>query len=144
MRPIIVTRSIKAPVERVFQTVADIQQFSKAVPRIVKYEFLSAVKSGVGTRFRETSVMKGKEATTELEVTEHVPNEHVRMVADSHGVVWDSVFTVKPEQERTELTLAMDARAYKFLPKLMYPLMYSIIAKSIANDMDSVKKFCEQ
>ncbi len=144
MRPIIVSRTIKAPIDRVFQTVADIQHFSKAVPRVVKYEILSPVESGVGTRFRETSRMKGKEQTTELEVTEYVPNEHVRMVADSHGVIWDSVFTVKPERDHTALTLAMDARAYKFLPRLMYPLMYKMIAKAVASDMDSVKEFCEK
>jgi uncharacterized protein YndB with AHSA1/START domain len=144
MRPIIVNRTIKAPIDRVFQTVANIQHFSQAVPRVVKYEILSSVESGVGTRFRETSRMKGKEQTTELEVTEYVPNEHVRMVADSHGVIWDSVFTVKPEQDHTALTLAMDARAYKFLPKLMYPLMYKMIAKAVASDMDSVKEFCEK
>jgi len=144
MRPIVVSRSIKAPVDRVFQTVAHIENFSRAVPRVVKYEILSSIQTGVGTRFRETSRMNGKEQTTELEVTEYVPNDHVRMVADSHGVIWDSVFTVKPEQDHTALTCAMDARAYKFLPKLMYPLMYKMIAKAVATDMDSVKEFCEK
>ena len=26
-----------------------------------------------------------------LEVTEYVEHEHVRMIADSHGTVWDSI-----------------------------------------------------
>jgi len=89
-----VKRTIHAPVELVFKTVSDINNFSKAVPHIVSAEILSDTKSGVGKRFRETRLMNGKETKTVLEVTEFVENDRVRMVADSHGTVWDSLFTV--------------------------------------------------
>src|SRR6185503_18070772 len=96
-----VTRTVNAPPEVVFRTVADIRQFSKAVPGVVKYEFLSEVQSGVGTRFRQTRVRDGKEATTELEVTEYVENARVRLVTDDkHGTVWDTVFAVRAEDDR--------------------------------------------
>ncbi|KAB2847196.1 MAG: hypothetical protein F9K45_00175, partial [Melioribacteraceae bacterium] len=70
MKTITVTKNINAPVEKVFNTVAHIEEFSKTVPHIVKVEFLTELKTGAGTRFRETRLMKGKEAATELEVTE--------------------------------------------------------------------------
>ena len=56
--------------------------------------------------------MKGKEATTELEVTEFIQNDRVRMVGDSHGTVWNTIFTVKPECGKTVLVVIMDAKAY--------------------------------
>ena len=99
----IVTRTIDAPVDVVFEAVSEIGNLPNTVPDIVNVEFLSDVKSGVGTRFRETRLMKGKESTTDLEVTEFIDNEHVRMVADSHGTVWDSVFAVKATRGQTEL-----------------------------------------
>jgi uncharacterized protein YndB with AHSA1/START domain len=138
-----VVRTIDAPVETVFRTVADINQFTKAIPHIVNVEILSEVQSGVGTRFRETRLMKGKEATTELEVMEYVENEHVRIVADSHGVVWDTVFTTKVNDGKTELTMVMDARAHKLSAKLMIPLAMGMIRKAVEGDMDSVKEYCE-
>ena len=46
-----ITRAIDAPIDSVFQTVSDINHFSKAVPRILDVEILSEVKSGVGTPF---------------------------------------------------------------------------------------------
>ncbi len=55
----IVRRTIHAPVESVFQILADIENYSKAVPDIVGVEMLSEVTSGVGARFRETRLMKG-------------------------------------------------------------------------------------
>ncbi|NIR47946.1 SRPBCC family protein [candidate division KSB1 bacterium] len=144
MSRITVTRTMDAPIYVVFKTIADIHNFSKAVPDIVKAEIISDVKSGVGTRFREIRLMNGKEATTELEVTEYVENERIRIVADSHGTLWDSVFTVKPADGLTELNLTMDAKPYKFLPKLMNPLMKGMIKKAVENDMDAVKTYCEK
>lgn len=143
MTRITVTRVIDAPLDVVFRTVADIREFSKAVPHIVNVEFVSAVQSGVGTRFRETRRMKGKEATEEFEVTEYVENERVRIVTDSHGTVWDSVFSVAPEDGGTGLTLTMDARAYKLLPRLMNPLIKGMIHRAVGEDMDLVKQYCE-
>ena len=143
MPRMIVTRTIEAPIDLVFTTVADITQFSEAIPHIVKVEFLSDVKFGVGTRFCETRLMKGKEATTELEVTKYIENNRVRIVADSHGTVWDTLFSVTSENESTELTLTMDANAYKLLPRIMNRLIFGMIQKAVAQDMDSVKEFCE-
>ena len=89
-----VTRRIDAPADVVFRAVAHIEQFSQAVPGILRVEFLSDVKSGVGARFRETRMMMGREASTELEVTEYVENERVRIVSEAGGALWDTVFTV--------------------------------------------------
>jgi ribosome-associated toxin RatA of RatAB toxin-antitoxin module len=144
MAAIVVTRSIRAPIDCVFKTVADIGQFSQAVPRIVKAEILSDVKSGVGTRFRETRVTNGKESTTDLKVTEYVENDHVRIVADSGGTIWDTVFTVRPAGDHTELTMAMEPRAYKLIPKLVNPVLGPMIRKAVEQDLDAVKIFCER
>ena len=144
MSQISVIRTIDAPVDLVFQTISDIRNFSKAIPDIVHAEILSDVQTGVGTRFRETRLMKGREATTELEVTEYVENDRIRIVADSHGTVWDSVFTVKSAQGQTTLELTMRANAYKLGAKLANPLMKSWLTKALESDMEAVKTYCEK
>ena len=87
--------------------------------------------------------MKGREVTEELEVTEYVPHEHVRIVADTNGTVWDTVFRVEPRGDQTELTITMDAKAYKLLPKLVNPLIKGMIQKAIGSDADAIKRYCE-
>lgn len=57
MTQTIVTRRIDAPIERVFDTVCDIGNFSQAIPDIVNVEFTSETRRGVGTRFKETRLM---------------------------------------------------------------------------------------
>jgi carbon monoxide dehydrogenase subunit G len=144
MSRIAVTRRIQAPLERVFQTVSNIEGFSEAVPDIVKVEFLSEQKTGVGARFRETRLMGGREASTILDVTEYVENERIRLVSDAFGTIWDSVFTVKQEGETTVLELTMDGKAYKLFPRLLNPLMKGAMTKALTSDMDAVKAHCEK
>jgi len=140
-----VSRTIQAPIETVFDAVAHIENFSKAVPHITKVEFLSDTRSGVGTRFRETRLMGSREASTELEVTEYVPNDHVRLVTDQAGTVWDTVFTVRPaDAGAVELTMVMDANAHRLMAKIMNPLIKGMIRRHIEKDMDAVKAYCEQ
>lgn len=143
MKPITTMRRIDAPLETVFQTVADIRNFSKAAPDITNVEFLTEQQSGVGTRFRETRMMNGREAQTELEVTEFVENDRIRLVSDAGGTVWDTVFAVKPVGNSTELTMAMEIRPYRWLAKLFMPLIRGTVVKGVERDLDCVKDYCE-
>ena len=144
MTTTVVCRTIHASPERVFEVVADVRNFQRAAPHVVKVEFLTDSEVGLGTRFRETRVMNGRQASTELEVTEYVANERVRLTADSHGTVWDSLFTVKPAGDgQTELRLVMEARAHKLLPRLVNPLIRGVVQKAIEKDLDAVKHYCE-
>ncbi len=138
-----VRKTINAPVDFVFRTVAEIDNYSKAIPHIVNVEFLSDVRNGVGSRFRETRLMMGREASTILEVTEYVDNERVRLVSDEGGTIWDSVFAVRPVDGGTELTLVMDAAPYTFKSRIITPIMKFVIRMGLVKDMDAVKEYCE-
>ena len=143
MPNVTVTRRIEAPADVVFRTVAHVEQFSQAVPGILRVEFLSEVKSGVGARFRETRMMMGREASTELEVTEYVENERVRIVSEAGGALWDTVFTVAPDGEGTALKMVMDARPQTLSARTLVPLILGTVQKAVEEDMDAVKSFCE-
>ena len=144
MANVTVTRRIDASADAVFRTVAHIEQFSQAVPHILRVEFLTEVKSGVGARFRETRMMMGHEASTELEVTEYVENERVRIASEAGGAHWDTVFTVAPDGEGTELKMVMDATPLTKSARMTLPLVIGAVRKAVEQDMDSVKAFCER
>jgi len=57
-------RSIRAPVSVVFTAVTDIADLPNTNPDFVGIEFLTEQTSGIGTRFRETRTMNGKEDVT--------------------------------------------------------------------------------
>jgi uncharacterized protein YndB with AHSA1/START domain len=144
MNPITTTRMINAPIDMVFKSVSDINVFADVLPHIVEIEILSDIKSGLGTRFRETRLMKGKEATTVLEITELEPNSLVRMVADEGGTIWDTVMATSEEGGQTKLTMVMEARPHKIMSRLITPMIMGMVAKAVASDMDAVKEYCEK
>ena len=143
MTSVSVKINIQAPIELVFQAVSEIDNLPNTNPDIIKIEFLSDTKSGVGTKFRETRLMNNRESLTELEITEFIENEHIRMVADSHGTIWDSTFTLRSVEPGTELTLTMTAKSHKFLPKLLNPLLKNVYKKGLEKHLTAVKIFCE-
>ena len=138
--------TIDAPPRVVFETVSDISNFSRAVPHIQRVEFLTDRKKGAGTRFRETRLMRGREATSELEITEFVENERVRFESDAGGAIWDSLFTVAPAATGagTRLELHMEARPYTLVSRLLGPLMKRLVGKAVAQDMEAVREYCEE
>ena len=143
MGRIATSRQIAAPVERVFDVVAHVENFREAVPDIVRVEYTSATRKGPGTRFKETRRMGRREATVELEVTEYEPNERVRIVSDAGGTVWDTTFRVTPSGGGTELSMVMDDRPHKLLARLFTPLVRPMVRKAVGRDMDAVQAFCE-
>ena len=93
-------------------------------------------REGGRERERATAREGKREATTELEVTEYVANERVRMVADQGGTIWDTLFVTKAVEDGSiELTMEMEARAYKLFAKLMNPLIRGMVQGAIERDM---------
>src|SRR5262245_44661539 len=131
MPRIVVEDSIDAPLDVVFATVSSPERYAAAVPSISKTEFLGELRHGVGTRFRSTRRMGGKQAATELDagadagnnvrlrvtadnsrqsvteltITECVDNERVRLTADSNNTVWETVYAVRRSGYLTVLTV---------------------------------------
>ena len=140
-----VQRTIAAPADLVFAAVADVEHFARAVEDIERVEFVSETRAGLGTRFRETRVMRGREATVELEITEFAPPERVRFLSEAGGVQWDTVFEVTAAGDgSTRLSMVMEATPLTFMARLFMPLMKGMVRKAIASDIDAVEAYCER
>lgn len=144
MGRIMVCRIIQSQPEVVFRTVADIRQFSKAVPGIIRHEFLSGIPYGMGARFSQTRVMNGKETTTELEVVEFIENSRIRLIADDgHGTLWDTVFSVEARGVGSSLSMVMETRSRHWIARVFVFLILGMVRRAVQRDMDSVREYCE-
>ncbi|MFT7680295.1 MAG: hypothetical protein ACI8QC_004301 [Planctomycetota bacterium] len=141
MTSIAAERVFKVSPESVFTAISDVPGLPNTNPEIVEVEILSTQTSGVGTRFRELRRMGKRELVTELELTEWDPPRSVRMLADTHGTVWDTLFTVSPVEGGTLLKLDMDARAHALLPRLLNPLMKGLFRKGLVKHLDALESY---
>lgn len=66
---------IAAPRAEVFEAFADLTNLANTVKAITQVELLTEGPIGVGTRFKETRVMFGKEASEIMEITQFKPHE---------------------------------------------------------------------
>ncbi len=143
MKTIESTRLIHAPIDQVFAVISDVEQFAAAVPQIKKVDYLSERRSGVGTRYRETRESNGKTQSIELEVTELVTCDRIRMVSDAGGAVWDTLFTVKQNGDAVELSMQMQVRPHHFVAGLFNRLIRGMVVKGVEADMDAIRAHCE-
>ena len=141
-------RTIHAPVERVWARATDIAGSPETISGISRVEMLSDGEFGVGTRWRETRTMIGREATEEMWVSAVDPGRSYTVEAESHGAHYVMTFTftgLGPQQ--TEAVLAFDARPQgtvaKVLARLTAPLAQRSVSKALRRDLDDLAAAAE-
>jgi len=77
-----VTEVLPGTPDRVFQALTDLDAAAQWMPGYVSIERTGDVRQGVGTRWRETRRMFGREATEEFEVTLYHPPTHLALRVD--------------------------------------------------------------
>ncbi|MEQ1826866.1 MAG: SRPBCC family protein [Pirellula sp.] len=137
--------TVQATRARVFEVLANAEEYSKAVPGIQRVEFLSTQRRGSGTRIRETRKMHGQEATAELEVTEFVEGQRIRLVTVAAGTTWDTLFEVNDQDTHTaNLKMTLLAIPKTLVSRLTTPLMLGLVRRGVESDMKAAKAYSEK
>ena len=96
----------------------------------------------VGTRYRETRLMNGKEAHAELEVVEYEPDQKYAMRNVTEGIETVYRYTFHPEADGTGVDLVCEVKAGG-LKKLMLPMVVSLLKKEDGDHLQRLKKVLE-
>ncbi len=142
-----VNQYVAAPPDVVFKYSTSIESWPDFIGGIDRVELLTDGPVGVGTRFRETRTMYGKESSEEMEITEFNPPSSYIVEAKSHGAHYVSRFDFEENDAGTLVTMFFDARPMNFLAKivglLMMPMMKKAVAKCVQEDLMDLKKYVE-
>lgn len=136
--------NIKANKATVFKAISTPKEFSKAVPKILEVEFLSEQHEGLGTKFRETREMNGKKSSVVLEVMGYEQDSSIQFVSKAGGTTWDSTFNLETKGDITQVKLTMDAKPHNIFARLMTGMISKMLQKALNEDLESIKKYCEQ
>lgn len=141
MASIEVTRTVAAPPEAVFDRASDFARTPEYVSAITHVEVLTDGPVGVGTRFRETRKVFGKEASEVMEVAEFERPERYVLFAQSHGSRYRTELRFLAVPGGTEVTMHFEATPVhvvaKLLSFLMKPLLRTL-ARQCARDLDEL------
>ena len=138
--------TIASPPARTFEVFTDLEQAARTIDGITSLEVLTDAPTGVGTRFRETRTMFGREATEEMEFTEFEPSRRYTVECDSCGAHWTSVYRFTPEGERTRVDVEMTVTPVSLMAKLMSPLSAAFsgtLIKCLKKDLEDLGRAAE-
>ena len=147
MGPITASKHFNAPLETVWEVMADLENAADRIQAIVKLEVLTDGPVGQGTRFRETRIMFKKEATEEMEVTVWDPPNSYTTEADGCGCHYTTVINCESDGDGTRVTMSMSIVPTSTFGKIMSALMGWMMkgagAKAFAKDLEDLKAFVE-
>jgi len=138
---------VEAPAGRVFPILCDLEGAPERIEGIKKIEVLTDGPFGVGTRWRETRVMFGKEATEVMEVVAMEPGRSYTVTAGSCGTRYETVMACEPRgADGCRVEFRFGWTPVSLGAKLMSPLgflMKGMLRKCIADDLADIKRGAE-
>lgn len=145
-----VHRAIAAPPDAVWAVFTDLPRSAERLTAVDAVEILSDGDGdgdfGVGTRWRETRTMFGKQATEEMEVTAVDPQRSYTVEAESRGTHYVSRFDFTPTGDSTDVTFTFSGEssgAMRVVGALMWPLLKGKMTQELRRDLDDLAGHCE-
>ena len=133
---------ISRPPQEVFDFITTSDNAPKVVQSVKSMVKLTEGPVGVGTRYRETRMMNGKEQHAELEVVAYEPNQKYAMRNVTEGIETVYQYTFHPEANGTRVDLVCEVKAGG-VKKLMLPLVVSVLKKEDGDHLQRLKTALE-
>lgn len=144
MKPIAQSVTIRAPLDEVFRVCSDIPNAEQLISAITQIEIVSGHDVGVGTRWRETRKMFGKEHTEEMWITEFDPPHRYAVEAANCGAKYFTDFEFEAiDDNQTKVTIRFRAEAETLMAKMMSPVMKMMagsLLKALTQDLDDIRQ----
>lgn len=136
-----------APAETVWTIMTDLENWPKVVQAIESVERLDDGDDfGVGTRWRETRTMFGRQATETMQVTEVDPGRSYTVEARNRGATYTSVSSVEPTREGCVIEMSFDAQTSgvsKLLGATLGKLFEGATRKALLQDLVDIAQAAE-
>lgn len=97
---------------------------------------------GVGTMFRETRVVNGKEFSADLRITAHEPDSLVGVSTQAEGITVTYHYRLAPDGDATHLEWTCELEAGG-LRRMMLPMVATIMKKEDRGHMQRLKAYIE-
>ena len=133
--------------DEVFQLAADFPNAAQFISGITKVELLTDGPIGVGTVFKETRKMFGKEAAEEMTVTVYDPPKRYALECESCGCHYHTEFLFTSENQGTDVTVTFEATSLNWFARLtsiLFRPMMKMCMKAVEKDLDDLEAALER
>ncbi|MFC0522100.1 SRPBCC family protein [Pontibacillus salicampi] len=130
--------------EEVFDFLTSFDNAQTIMPNVVKNEILTEGPMGVGTRFRETREIKGREAASIIEITEFDKPNTFSVRSDVDGLSTFYHYTLTDKEGGTEVDFVCNIEAETLRMKLVKPIFKQIMKKEDGDHVQKMKEAMEK
>lgn len=128
--------------QHVFDVISNPAEATKFLDNITASEKLTDGPIAVGTVFRETRVVGGKESSADLLVDAFEPSTHVGISTEAEGIRVTYHYRLSPEGDGTRLTWVCELEAGG-LRRMMLPMVAAIMKKEDGDHLQRLKTYLE-
>jgi len=146
MPTVTVSNQVAAPVGQVFQLFTDIEHGPDRVGGIKKVEMLTPGVVHLGSRWRETRDILGREDSAEMEITAFELNRMYTITHHKAGVRIDTTFWFEREGAGTKVAVEFQLDGGGVPPGLLAPLGWAIggkVERVLTDDLVDLKHSVE-
>lgn len=134
---------IARPQREVFATISDPREAIGFLDNITASVKLTDGPIGLGTTFRETRLVGGKESSADLVITDFDPDSRVGIGVEAEGITVTYRYRLTPEGHGTRVDWACELEAGG-LRKMMLPMVASIMKKEDGDHLQRLKAHLER
>jgi hypothetical protein len=139
--------SIDADRKRVFEVFSNLDNAAANINAITRVEVLAGpAQLNLGTKWRETRMMFGREATEEMWVTGYERDVSYVAEAESRGTHYRSEYRFAPEGSGTRVDMTFERTPLSFgarLAGILGVLFAGAAKKALHQDLVDLKRVCE-
>lgn len=147
MASITIVEHFNATPEQAFAVLSNMPDAPNVIEGISRVEMLTPGPIGEGTRFKETRVMYGREATEEMEITEYRAPTRLVVEAENYGAHYRTIYSVEPEAAGAKVTMEFSAEPVSLFAKIFNALfarrMMAGLTSVMAKDLADAKRAAE-
>lgn len=133
---------IARPPHEVFSVISDPRQATGFLENITDSTKLTEGPIGVGTVFRETRVVNGKESSADLLITDYEPDTHVGVGTEAEGITVTYHYRLAPDVAGTRVEWTCELQAGG-LRRMMLPMVATIMKKEDGDHLQRLKAYIE-
>lgn len=142
-------RVVHAPPAAVIAAISDLDAWMSWMPGLVRVERLTEGPFGLGTRWRETRKMYGKEASEVFQVSEYEPPGRLGLRVDgAEGSTgrgeYRFLYLLEPvPDESTRITLEGEVEMPGLVARLLAPMMKGMLRRGCERDLEALASHLE-
>lgn len=143
-------RPIAAPPEAVWRVLTDLEAAPAILSGVSRVERLAGAGYTIGTRWRETRTMLGREETEEIEVVGIDEGRSTIIAAEARGMAYRTEFTLEPTETGTMLrmrfggSLLSPSWVQRVMAKLTAGLGMAVTRRMMQQDLDDIAAAAER